>query len=180
MAPNVSVVHEAPEPGAARCRGFHAPPDLHLSPPAWQGRANARPLREMTCYLVRRAKRYRTRIETHRPATSFGGPGILDRHRGRARQRAHACSREHCPVIQHAPAATRPTAYFNPSRSRACPPKTGRACISSRPPSSGGSPPADGRTAAALLEIQPLANPLHRSVDPLTPEVCFSGARRYR
>jgi hypothetical protein len=38
VSANVPCVHEAPEPGNARRRGFHALPDLPLSQPAWQAR----------------------------------------------------------------------------------------------------------------------------------------------
>ena len=42
LAANVSDVHEAPEPGSARRRGFHAHSKLLLSLPAWQARDSAR------------------------------------------------------------------------------------------------------------------------------------------
>jgi hypothetical protein len=48
MSPNVSAVHEVPEPGEARRRDFRALHDDTLSQPARQA-AQSAALREMAC-----------------------------------------------------------------------------------------------------------------------------------
>jgi hypothetical protein len=112
ISANVPVVHDVPEPGVARRRHVRAFPYLRLSWPARQGRAKARPLREITCYLKLRVAPSSWHSETvaAREAAAVVGSALSGPKRVRARvQRAPVRSARAGPRI-----AARPVASASP------------------------------------------------------------------